>query len=1148
MTLKTKSASSIPQVIVEALQNNPAIEKLNHNNGPLPLPSLIEEALVIAMSYKEKKRPILVVKNNLYNAQRLYDRISTLLSENECALFGVEESLRVEAIASSPEMVANKVDTLASLLEDNQKVIITCVSGLLRYLPFPEDFNEGCINLKVGQEIDVEELKKKIRGSGYYQTSHIDQPLCFASRGGIIDIYSINYDHPIRIEFFDTEIESIRFFDVATQKTIEPIQEVKIVPASDVIFSEAQVEEIITKAKEQLKKANDTILTSNIEADIEFIQKGIREQRFYPYMALLEKSAGIWDYMNEPQIIFSNKEEIEESIKRLQNETTSYIQEMVQEKKYLPRFMMWHDFNHIAKGSKIIEEDPFQDNISNIVEVFLPNESLADKLKQLHKMDNVLVCIEDSDTAKVLNTCVEQEIPYNLIQNKEPLQKGINILIHPLREGFQILSSNLTVVTASELLEINRHRSRHESKFLNAEMISDYQELEPGDYVVHATHGVGQYLGIETREVLGLKRDFLKVIYRGNAELLVPLDQFRLVRKFVSREGVVPRLNKLGSGEWEKTKARIEESVDNIAERLLELYSNRSTRIGYAYQKDSEEQIQFENEFEFELTKDQEKAVEDVKRDMESNMPMDRLVCGDVGFGKTEIAVRAAFKAASENKQVALLCPTTILSEQHAKTFKKRFEGHPFKVSVLNRFLTSVEVKQTLQELQEGKIDIIIGTHRILSKDVKFKDLGLLIIDEEQRFGVEHKEKIKELKNEIDVLTLSATPIPRTLQMSLVGIRQLSQLETPPENRYSVQTYVVEKNKGLIVDAIEKELARKGQVFYLYNKIDEIYQVARNLQASLPDAKIGIVHGKMDREAIEDVMVQFVNKDINVLVCTTIIENGIDIPNANTIIIDNAHMFGLAQIYQIKGRVGRSDRVAYAYLLIPPRKQLNEEAQKRLQAVKEFAKLGSGYKIAMRDLTIRGAGDLLGADQSGFIDTVGIDMYIEMLENAIRKQKGEEVPIIEESKHANVSTDTYIPKSFAPDDFDKISMYQRIEEISSIDELNFYLEDIKDQYGKFPEEVKNVFLKKRLEILLNGDDVESYKERAKECELTFKQSFSQKVDGVKLFELFAKVSKEINLKYKNNRIIATLPKIKNYLNVVIEMIEVSKEAKKDESR
>jgi transcription-repair coupling factor (superfamily II helicase) len=491
-----------------------------------------------------------------------------------------------------------------------------------------------------------------------------------------------------------------------------------------------------------------------------------------------------------------------------------------------------------------------------------------------------------------------------------------------------------------------------------------------------------------------------------------------------------------------------------------------------------------------------------------------------------------------------MLCPTTILAEQHFRTFIKRFEGYPFTVRVLDRFVQPSVQAQIIKELKDGTIDILIGTHRILSKDVQFKDLGLLIVDEEQRFGVEHKEKIKEMKNGIDVLALSATPIPRTLQMSLVGIRSLSQLETPPVNRYSVQTYVVEKNEGLIGDAIEKELARNGQVFYLYNNIEQIYNVTRRLQNLIPEAKIGIAHGKMDRDEIEDVMMRFNNRELNVLVCTTIIENGIDIPNVNTIIIDNAQDFGLAQIYQIKGRVGRSDRVAYAYLMVPPRKQLSETASKRLQAVKEFARLGSGYKIAMRDLTIRGAGDLLGENQSGFIDTVGIDMYIEMLEEAIEKKKGIVKEVKPERKQANVHETSYIPHSFAPDDYDKIGLYQKIDAVENVQQLDDYRNEIIDQYGKLPSEVSAVFDKKHLDILINDPDVQGYREKNGESEVTFSPLFSNQVDGVKLFEIFSKLSKDIGLRYTNQCIIASLPKQKDSLMLVIQMIEQAKGAKR----
>ena len=1132
----------IKEELLHYLDDNPVVLKLDNNKGPLPLISFIEEALVIVTSYKKNPRPMIIIKNNLYNAQRLYERIISFLSEEECALFGADESLRVEAIASSPEMRANKVETLASLLKNPNQIVVTCPSGILRHLPSPELFKEGCFTLKVGNIEDPEELKRKLIKIGYYQTSHIDQPLTFASRGGVIDIFSINHTQPVRIEFFDDEIESIRFFDVETQKTIVPIEEIDIVPANDLLFSDSDSEEIIKGTKELLNKLDDVILSSTIESDLELIKQNICDTRLYPYTAFLSKNYGIWDYMNHPLMIYSDEEVIEENIKHIITETTSYIQEMVQEKKLLPKFTVFHDYHHIGDKCPKIIEDPIHNEIVNIEEVHLPNEPLNIKIRLLKDYKKIVIALNEKELDRIKHAFNEEKIEYHTLTDEDSITDGFNICIESFTQGF--IYQDLAVISESELFEIHRHSGRYENKFKNAEVIHNYDELEKGDYVVHAQHGVGQYLGIETREIQGAIRDFLRIIYRGNAELLVPLEQFRLVRKFISREGVVPKLNKLGSDEWEKTKKRLEENVNNIAERLVNLYSQREEHIGHAYQKDSELQKEFEDEFEYNLTIDQAKAVNDVKKDMESDKPMDRLVCGDVGFGKTEIAIRAAFKAASENKQVAVLCPTTILAEQHFHTFEKRFKNYPFTIRVLDRFVTAENVKKTLKELKEGKVDILVGTHRLLSKDVIFKDLGLLVIDEEQRFGVEHKERIKEMKVGIDVLTLSATPIPRTLQMSLIGIRQLSQLETPPDNRYNVQTYVVEKNRSLVVDAIEKELSRDGQVFYLYNNIERIYNVARTLQSEIKDAKIGIVHGKMNRDDIEDVMMRFTNKELNILVCTTIIENGIDIPNANTILIDNAQDFGLAQIYQIKGRVGRSNRVAYAYLLVPPRKQLSETAAKRLQAVKEFAKLGSGYKIALRDLTIRGAGDILGPNQSGFIDTVGIDMYMEMLEEAINKKKGiqkEEKQII---KHANINSTSYIPQKFAPDDFDKLSMYQEIDKITSEEDLSTYEEKVKDEYGRLPVEVDTLFTKRKLDILLNDDDVDSYKEINNTYEITFSKEFSDHVDGVKLFEIFSKISKDINLRYKNQKITATIPKVKNGLDLAIDVIKRSKEAKK----
>lgn len=1134
----------MPEWLQQELKDNEAVRMLDEQRGVLPLVSLTQEALVLAASFLRRPRPVLVVKQNLYQAQRLYERILSFLSEEECALFSAEESLRVEAIAASPEMTASRVDTLASLLENRNRIVITCPAGYLRHLPFPEDFSSSCIHLQTGMTADPQDLRKRLRAGGYRETAHIDQPLSFAARGGIIDVFSINYEQPVRMEFFDNEIESIRFFDIATQKTVRQIDEVRIVPASDILFNEEQTAEIRRKAEHILQEKDDVLLRTEVENDLDAIEAGIREPRMYPYAALLESTSDLSGYMDYPLIVFSDEEAVRRQAKHMMEETISYIQEMVQESKMLPKFSVWKEMDRVAPVCQKIVEDPLAANTAHITEVHIPNEPLEIRLKIMNRPGRNVIVLNRKEADRVKAVMKEMKISYHNLKEEGPVPEGFSFFEGEYQDGFSLDDQDFHVYTSHDVFEIRHHAGRFEKKFQNAEVIHGYDDLDPGDYIVHAQYGVGQYLGIETRTIQGIKKDFLKIVYRGNAELLVPLEQFKLVRKFVSREGVVPKLNKLGSGDWEKTKERLQENVNHIAERLVNLYSSREEHIGHAFSKDTELTVRFENSFPYELTPDQEKAVQDIKRDMESDRPMDRLVCGDVGFGKTEIAVRASFKAAADGYQTAVLCPTTILAEQHYRTFRERYKGFAAEVRVLDRFRTPAEVRKTLQDVSEGRVDILIGTHRILSSDVRFKKLGLLVIDEEQRFGVEHKEKIKEMKNSIDVLTLSATPIPRTLQMSLIGIRQLSQLETPPNNRYSVQTYVVEKNHGLIVEAIEKELARGGQVFYLYNNIQQIYNAARTLRHSIPDARIGVVHGQMDRDAIEDTMMRFNDHELDVLVCTTIVENGIDVPNANTILIENAQDFGLSQIYQIKGRVGRSSRVAYAYLLIPPRRQLSETASKRLQAVKEFATLGSGYKIAMRDLTIRGAGDLLGPNQSGFIDTVGIDMYIEMLEEAIHEKQHGSKPEKKEMKHANVSVSGYIPEKFTPDDYDKLDMYQQIEKISDAEELEAYRAGIIDQYGRLPKEVRTIFDKKKLDILLNEPYVQSYREIRGQAEIMFSPLFSQQVDGVKLFQIFSGISKDIRLRYANSMIIAALPKTKDMLSMTLEVIEKAMEAKK----
>ena len=1135
------------------LADNPAVQACTAQQPFLSASSLTEEALILAASYAQNPRPMLIVKNNLYTAQRLAEKLKSLLSPQVCALFSVEESLRVEAIAASPEAMAEKVETLNRLLNEDQLICVTHASALVRYLPSPAQFKLCTIVLKTGMDVSMNELKRTLIAAGYQQTARVDQPLCFASRGGIIDIYSINSETPVRIEFFDTEIDSIRTFDIATQRTLEVKAETEIVPASDLLLDDDQITLIQERVRRHLESLKSRYthgeyeqIEGIIDLDMETMRAHLRESRLYPYLSYLDDNSSLIDYCPKAQVFLSHPDQIKTHLHQLSEETTAYIQEMTQELKMLPRFTVQHELNTVLAGRKITEIDSF-DSLRKVPhamirEVALPNETLAMKLEIALKEGRgrqLYFFLQEHELKEVVPILKGKEIPF-LIDDFKPRDEGLVLIHQALDEGFEALKENFVVYTSHELFKKKTKLGRYASKFKEAEALNSYQELQPGDFIVHSQHGVGQYLGIVTREFNGVHKDFLRVVYKGNDELLVPLEQFRLVRKFVSREGVVPKLNKLGSHDWEKTKQRLKDNVNEIADRLVKLYSQREENIGYAYGPDTPLQQEFEDDFDYDLTPDQALAVQEIKKDMMQPKPMDRLLCGDVGFGKTEVALRAAFKAITEGKQVAFLCPTTILSLQHTATAMKRFENFPIHVEVLNRFVVESKQKEILRELKEGKVDMIIGTHRILSKDVQFHDLGLLVIDEEQRFGVEHKEKIKEMKESIDVLSLSATPIPRTLQMSLIGIRSLSQLETPPSNRMPVQTYVIEKNRALVKEVIERELARQGQVFYLFNNIQEIYNVARQIKQDVPEAEIAVAHGKMSRDEIEEVMMQFTDNEVNVLICTTIIETGIDIPNANTILIENADTFGLAQLYQIKGRVGRSDRIAYAYLMVRPRKQVNEIAQKRLQAIKEFTELGSGYKIAMRDLTIRGAGDLLGPSQSGFIDTVGIDMYIEMLQEAIAEKKGEVKPEVKEPVRAQVQVDGYIPKQFAPLDFEKISLYQRIDATADEAQLMALKEETQDYFGKMPKSVGLLFEKKRLDILLNEPRIDSFRDVKNQMEIVFSKAFSDHIDGVKLFETFTTISKDIQLRYVQGKIIVRLPKKGNELALAIEVLDQSK--------
>lgn len=1145
--------------LIEKLFHNPAVETLARGEDHVGNLDPVSEALLLAATYETNQKRMLIVKSNLYTAQKLVEKLTPLTSAR-VLLFGVEESLRVEAIASSPETKASQLECMNAMLEGEVDIVVTHAAALIRYLPEVSFFKQCSLHLTVNQTISLEELKERLFYAGYETVSRVDQPLTYASRGGIVDVFSMNQNDPIRIEFFDNEIESIRKFDVVTQRTKSVIDEVNIIPATDLLFSEDDIADIVSKGNEALEKAKKTktelireMLDETINADFDGLLNHVKENHYYRYFALCNHETTIKDYFEDAIIYLCPQDEIHEKIKRLNEETITYIQELTQEGKALPIFSMFASLDKALENHSVVETQSFLDVkqpvMSGINPLDIADLSLELKLKECSNQSHkncVVLCLSASEIKIVTQTLNNMNESFDVIGEEDDLVLGLHLMEKEISDGFSCTYEHLIVYSSKELFNAKKIIGKHVNKFNKAEILKSYDALSKGDYVVHQQHGIGMYNGIVTRETNNLHKDYLEIIFKGNDVLYVPLEQFRLVRKFISKEGATPKLNKLGSNEWTNTKKKISESVHELAQRLVALYSLREENIGFAFSKDGEDQKSFEDAFEYELTDDQKKAVNEMKKDMESSKPMDRLLCGDVGFGKTEVAIRGAYKAVHDGKQVAFLCPTTILSQQHYKVFKKRFMNEAVNIEVLNRFVSTKDTTRILREVREGKVDILFGTHRILSKDVVFKDLGFLIIDEEQRFGVQHKERIKELKTSIDVLSLSATPIPRTLQMSLIGVRGLSQLDTPPKNRQSVQTYVLEKNPSLIYEIIQRELLRDGQVFYLYNNTKDIYSVATKIKQAL-DIDVGVVHGKMDKDSIEDVMMRFINNEFKVLVCTTIIETGIDIPNANTIIIENADTFGLSQLYQIKGRVGRSDRLAYAYLFYKPQKQLSEIAEKRLKAIREFTTLGSGYRIAMRDLTIRGAGDMLGDKQAGFIDTVGIDMYIEMLNDAINEEKGIVKKVPKVIKKNNVSVDAYIPKHFSEEDYEKISFYQKIDSIETKQDLLEMMDETKDTYGNLPKEVQYLFEKRRLDILVSDETVENFKELPKEVELTFTQNYSNTLDGVKLFEIITSISREIVVRYSQNKMKFRIPKKKEWLEQVIEIIERSKEAVKSDS-
>lgn len=974
--------------------------------------------------------------------------------------------------------------------QDNKTniTVITTIDGCVDMLMPLQRYRDNIIHFKNSDIIDTEKLISKLVGIGYTRVPMIDGQGQFAVRGGIIDIFSYTDETPVRIELWDDEIDSIRFFDVESQRSVEKIQTYDVFPATEWILSEDEIDAGFEKVKDEVEKqlvtlGNDKKKKTQQEMDacnrLRHAYADFERTRDYSkfILSFTDEIEGFTDYfpkdetvfvLDEPDRIMERMElisyEYEESMKnRLEGgyvvvSQTKLMRPIAEVYKNMQssRLMLLSSLDYKPKMLK--PADYLRIDARSISSYNNSFEYLADDINKYKRTGYrvVLVCNSRTRAARIVADLEElgTQSYFSEDYDKEIMPGTVMVTYGNIHRGFEYPLIGFVIITENDIFT-SRTRKKQKKKY-EGKSIAGFNELNVGDYVVHEMHGLGVYKGIEKITVEGVEKDYIKIEYAGNSNLYVLATQLDRLQKYAASDTEKkPKLNKLGSVEWNKTKAKVHGAVEEIAKDLVELYSIRQNQKGYAFGPDTVWQKEFEEMFPYEETDDQLNAIADTKADMESTRIMDRLICGDVGYGKTEVAIRAAFKAVQEGKQVAYLVPTTILAQQHFNTFEQRMKNFPLKVAQLSSFRTNKEIKETLADLKKGFVDVVIGTHRLLSKDVEFKDLGLLIIDEEQRFGVAHKEKIKKLKNNIDVLTLSATPIPRTLHMSLVGIRDMSVLEEPPVDRVPIQTFVTEHNDEMIREAINRELARGGQVYYVYNRVRSIDEAAAHIQELVPQANVAFAHGQMEKRELEKIMVDFINGDIDVLISTTIIETGMDISNVNTMIIEDADKFGLSQLYQLRGRVGRSNRTAYAFLLYRRDRMLTEVAEKRLSAIREFSDFGSGFKIAMKDLEIRGAGNVLGKSQHGHMAAVGYDLYCKMLNEAVNDLKGIKNEYSFET-NVDLSVDAYIPSTYIKSEYQKLDIYKRIAAIESEEELSDMKDELVDRYGSLSTPAVNL--------------------------------------------------------------------------------------------
>lgn len=1014
----------------------------------------------------------LVVFSNEEKAKKAYEEY--LLFGEETYLYPARDLLFYYADIKGKTLTNRRMEVLRAIAEKKKEepvTVITTMDAFLDGIISPDEIQKNRIHITGEDTVDLTKLEQDLTALGYERESQIEAPGQFAVRGGIIDVFPLAEEMPVRIELWGDEIDSIRMFDAKSQRSIENISEITIYPASENCFGNNGLVSFLKYFPE-----NETLLFYDEPHRLQETAETVEAE--YTESLKNRADAGMKEEGEEELRVFQTKDIISEM-----NRYSGIGLTTLESKCGL--FKVRSVYTVQAKGV-----NPYNNSF----------ELLTRDLKRLKRNGYRVVLLSGSRTRakRLAKDLRDYDLSsfYSEDMQREVKPGEIMAAYGYASEGYEYPMLKFVVISESDIF--GRKKKKKKRKKYEGQRIQDFAELKPGDYVVHENHGIGVYKGIEKIEVEKIVKDYMKIVYAEGGVLYIPVAQMDLIQKYAGADAKKPRLNKLGTIQWGKTKSQVKKAVQIVAKDLVELYAVRQQSEGFVYGPDTVWQKEFEEMFPFEETDDQLQAIEDTKHDMESKKIMDRLICGDVGYGKTEIAIRAAFKAVQEGKQVVCLVPTTILAQQHYNTFVQRLKEFPVRIDLLCRFRSAAEQKKTIEDTKKGFVDILVGTHRVLSKDVVFKDLGLLIIDEEQRFGVTHKEKIKKLKENIDVLTLTATPIPRTLHMSLIGIRDMSVLEEAPNERMPIQTYVMEYNDEMVREAITRELARDGQVYYVYNRVNDIADVAGRIQSLVPDANVAFAHGQMKERELEDIMYDFINGDIDVLVSTTIIETGLDIPNANTMIIQDADRFGLSQLYQLRGRVGRSNRMAYAFLLYQRDKLLKEVAEKRLSAIREFTDLGSGIKIAMRDLEIRGAGNLLGEAQSGHMEAVGYDLYCKMLNEAVRQLKGG--PEAETfTTLIDLNVDAYIPEYYIKNEYQKLDIYKRIAAIESEEELEDMTEELIDRFGDIPKKVQQLLVIASLKSLAHSVYVTAIEQKGEEIRFTMYEKAKIDPSGIPKF-------------------------------------------------